>query len=99
MVRTRIGLQVSWATRGTHRGRILPAASECHGSGSVPRRRLSRRMYRLKECHESSRVGRTKVFAVSRHVSPPLDHLADQRVLCTLSSKTVQLRTPLVLLP
>src|SRR5713226_252536 len=83
----------------TNRGRILSASFECQGTGSVACRGQSCRMQSLKECHESSRLGRTKIFAVSRHVSPALDHLAYQLVLCKLNSNAVQRRTPLTSLP
>ena len=56
-------------------------------------------MQRLKKCHESSRLGRTKIFAVSRHVSPTLDYLAYQLVFGKLNSNAVQRRAPLASLP
>jgi len=56
-------------------------------------------MQRLKECHESRRLGRSKIFAVCWHVSPTLDYLAYQLVLCKLNSNAVQRRTPLTSLP
>ena len=56
-------------------------------------------MQRLKECHESSRLGRAKIFAVGRHVSPTLDYLAYQLVLGKLNSNAVQRRTPLTSRP
>jgi hypothetical protein len=56
-------------------------------------------MQRLKERHESSRLGRTKILAVGRHVSPTLDYLAYQLVLCQLNSNAVQRRTPLTSVP
>src|SRR6266404_163683 len=83
----------------TCRGRIPSAFSECQAAGSVACRRESRRMQRFKECHESSRLGRTKIFAVSRHVPSALDHLADQLVLSELKSDAVQGRPPLTSLP
>ena len=95
MVRMRMRLQLSWPTGETDCRRILPASSKCQSSGSVSRRRLSRRMQRLKECHESSRLGRSKIFAISWHVSPALDHLAYQLVRSKLNSNAVQRRTPL----
>src|SRR5260370_8219331 len=83
----------------TYRGRILFTFSKCQAAGSVACRRESRRMQRFKECHESSRLGRTKIFAVSRHVPSALDHLADQLVLSELKSDAVQSRPPLTSLP
>src|ERR1700739_2091431 len=78
-----------------HRGRILFTSSECQSAGSVSCRRQSRGMQRFKECHESSRLGRTKIFAVSGHVSSALDHLADELVLSELESDAIQSRSPL----
>src|SRR5260370_5679377 len=83
----------------TYRGRILSTFCECQAAGSVACRRESRRMQRFKECHENSRLGRTKIFAVSRHVPSALDHLADQLVLSELKSDAVQGRPPLTSLP
>src|SRR5260370_30854991 len=83
----------------TYGGRILFTFSECQAAGSVACRRESRRMQRFKECHENSRLGRTKIFAVSRHVPSALDHLADQLVLSELKSDAVQSRPPLTSLP
>src|SRR5260370_11970756 len=82
-----------------YRGRIVFTCSKCQAAGSVACGRESRRMQRFKECHESSRLGRTKIFAVSRHVPSALDHLADQLVLSELKSDTVQSRPPLTSLP
>jgi hypothetical protein len=57
-------------------------------------------MQRLKECHESSRFCRTKIFAIGWHVSSALDHLTYQLILCKLNSDGVQRRTALTsLLP
>jgi hypothetical protein len=53
----------------------------------------------LKECHESSRLGGAKIFAVGWHVSAALDHLAYQLVLRKLHSDGVQRRAPLTALP
>src|SRR5260370_3900916 len=83
----------------TYRGRILFTFSKCQAAGSVACRRESRRMQRFKECHESSRLGRTKIFAVTRHVPSALDHLADQLVLSELKSDALQSRPPLTSLP
>src|ERR1700730_7583398 len=74
---------------------IVPAFSECDSSGSVACRRLTRRMQRLKECHESSRLSRAKIFAIGWHVSTALDHLAYQLILCKLNGDAVQRRTAL----
>src|SRR5712664_1690073 len=83
----------------TYRGRVLSAFSECQGAGGVACRRQSRRMQRFEECHESSRLGRTKIFAVSGHISSALDHLADQLVLSELKSDAIQSRPSLTSLP
>src|SRR5260370_3800787 len=83
----------------TYRGRILSTFCECQAAGSVACRRESRQLARFKECHENSRLGRTKIFAVSRHVPSALDHLADQLVLSELKSDAVQGRPPLTSLP
>ena len=47
----------------------------------------------------SGGLGRAKIFAVSGHVSPALDHLSDKLVLCELNSNTVQRRPALASLP
>jgi hypothetical protein len=78
---------------------ILPAFPECYRSGSVPCRFLSRRIERVKECHESSRLGGTKIFAIGWHVSAALDHLPNQLILCELNGDAVQSRTTLTSLP
>src|SRR6266852_1836913 len=83
----------------TNRGRIPSASFECQGTGSVACRGQSCRMQSLKECHESSRLGRTKIFAVSGHISSALDHLADQLVLSELKSDAIQSRPSLTSLP
>jgi hypothetical protein len=53
----------------------------------------------LKECHESSRLSGTKIFAVGWHISTALDHLAYQLVLRKFHSDDVQRRAPLTALP
>ena len=38
-------------------------------------------MERFEKCDESSRLGRTQIFSVRRHIAATLDHLADKLVL------------------
>src|SRR5260370_26062126 len=51
------------------------------GSGSVTRRRLPSGMERLQERDQRSRLCRTQVASVRRHVATTLNHLSDELIL------------------
>src|ERR1700756_1014368 len=52
-------------------------------------------MQRFKECHQCGCLRRAQVLSVGRHVSPALDHLANELVLGQPDGNTVESGTPL----
>jgi hypothetical protein len=47
-------------------------------------------MQRLEKCHECSRLSRTQIFSIRRHVAATLNHLADKLVLREPHGNTVE---------
>src|SRR5579864_2127329 len=62
---------------------------------SISRSRLTGGTQRLKECNESRSFRGAQILPVSGHVPSPLNHLADELVLCSPYSHIVQGRPPL----
>src|SRR5260370_8685804 len=59
---------------------LLPLLQQL-GSRSVTRRGLASRVERLQKGHQRSRLRRTQVLSVGRHIATTLNHLADELIL------------------
>src|SRR6266851_3379334 len=59
---------------------LLPLLQQL-GSRSVTRRGLASRVERLQKGHQRSRLRRTRVLSVGRHIATTLNHLPDELIL------------------
>src|SRR6266700_6740617 len=66
-----------------------------HIARSITRRSLPGGMQSLEKCHECSRLRRTQILSVRRHVAAPLNHLANELVLRAPHGNAVESGTSL----